>query len=97
MLGGLYEVVEKSSNEARVLLSDENHPIFKAHFENNPILPGFIHLEIIADVFDVEITGVKKAKFSNLVRPSQTLFYVRDGQKIKVTSASKDIASFSIV
>lgn len=96
-LDGLYEVVERTSSEASVLLSDENHPVFKAHFENNPILPGFVHLEIIADIFDVEITGVKKAKFNNLVRPLQTLLYVRDGQKIKVTSASKDIASFSIV
>lgn len=97
MIDGLYRVIKKSSDEVLIELSDASHPIFKAHFPGNPILPGFVHLEIISKVFEMEISGIKKAKFTGLVLPKQRLSYTKDGQKIKVTSSSKDIASFSIV
>ncbi len=96
-LDGLYSVVEVSETEAIVLLADSNHPVFKAHFPSNPILPGFVHLEIISEVFKINITGVKKAKYTNLVLPSQTLHYIRNNNKIIVTCQDKDIASFNIV
>ena len=97
LLDGLYTVLSSSETEASVLLSDENHPIFKAHFPSRPILPGFVHLEIISDVFNIEIQGVKKAKFNNLVLPSQTLQYIKNANKITVTCDAKDVASFNIV
>ena len=96
-LDGLYSVVEVSETEAKVLLADENHPVFKAHFPSKPILPGFVHLEIISQVFKLNITGVKKAKYTNLVLPSQTLHYIKNSNKITVTCQDKDIASFNIV
>jgi len=97
LLDGLYRVLNANEREARVLLSDENHPIFQAHFPSRPILPGFVHLEIISDIFNLEINGVKKAKFTNLVLPSQTLQYIKNGNKIVVTCNNKDVASFNIV
>ena len=97
LLDGLYTVLNATETEVEVLLSDENHPIFKAHFPSKPILPGFVHLEIISDVFKMEINGVKKAKYTNLVLPSQTLQYIKNGNKIRVTCDEKDVASFSIV
>ena len=97
LLDGLYTVLNTSETEASVLLSDENHPVFKAHFPSRPILPGFVHLEIISDVFNIDIIGVKKAKYTNLVLPSQTLQYIKNGNKITVTCNSKDVASFTIV
>ena len=97
MIEGLYRVIEKSSEEVMIELSDASHPVFKAHFPKNPILPGFVHLEIISEVFSIKITGIKKAKFTSLVLPLQRVTYKKDGQKFKVMSMSKDIASFSIV
>ena len=97
MIEGLYKIIEDSFSEVVIELSDASHPIFKAHFPGNPILPGFVHLEIISKVFEMEISGIKKAKFTGLVLPKQRLSYTKDGQKVKVTSNSKDIASFSIV
>jgi len=97
LLDGLYTILDASETEASVLLSDESHPIFKAHFPSNPILPGFVHLEIISDIFNIEIKGVKKAKFNNLVLPSQTLQYIKNANKITVTCNTKDVASFNIV
>ena len=97
LLDGLYTVLNANEIQASVLLSDENHPVFKAHFPSKPILPGFVHLEIISDVFNIEISGVKKAKFTNLVLPSQTLQYTKNANKITVTCDAKDVASFNIV
>lgn len=97
LLDGLYSIVDNDNSEAHVRLSDENHPVFQAHFPSNPILPGFVHLEIIAELFNIEITGVKKAKFSSLVLPSQTLLYKKNGKNVLVTCNEKEVASFSIV
>ena len=94
---GLYSVLSVSDTEAEVLLSDEKHPVFKAHFPSKPIFPGFVHLEIISDVFKIEIIGVNKAKYSNFVLPSQKLIYAKDGNKIKVTCSAIDVANFSLL
>ena len=96
-LDGLYSLVGKTENSIEVLLSDETHPVFKAHFPSNPILPGFVHLEIIEELFELQLEGVKKAKFSAMVYPSQTLHYTKDNQKIVVTCKDKEVASFNIV
>ena len=97
LLDGLYEVLEKSAEKARVKLSDASHPVFKAHFPDNPILPGFAHLDIIEDVFNLEITEIKKAKYSALVLPEEELLYKREKKQIKVFSSDKLVASFSLL
>ena len=97
LLDGLYSIVDKSADKGSVLLSDASHPIFKAHFPSNPILPGFVHLEIIEELFDIQITGIKKAKYSAIVLPSETLKYIKDNKKIVVTCNNKEVASFNIV
>lgn len=96
MFEGLYEVISKSENEAVIKLSDKKHPIFKAHFPKYPILPGFVHFEIVADVFNFEVQSIKKAKFMSLITPKQTLTYKRDANKFKVICEDKEVASFSI-
>jgi len=96
LLDKLYIIVSKDENRAVVRLSDENHPVFKAHFPSSPIMPGFVNFEIIADAFDIEITGIKKAKFLDKALPNQILIYERDGNKFKVFCEEKVIASFSL-
>lgn len=96
MLEGLYEVMSKDENGAVVKLSDENHPIFKAHFPTQPILPGFIHFEIVSNIFELPMTAIKKAKFSNLVSPKQILRYERNGNKFRVFCEEKEMVSFAL-
>ncbi len=96
LLDGLYEVVNKEKDQATVELSDKEHPIFKAHFPSNPIFPGFVHFEIISALFDIEITTIKKAKFTNTVSPKQILEYKRNGNKFTVLCESKEVATFSL-
>ncbi len=60
-----------------IVLTDENHPVFKAHFPNNPILPGFVLLDLSAMVLNVEILSIKKAKFLSPIKPNSILdFYI---------------------
>lgn len=96
MFDGLYEVISKDDNEATIKLSDKKHPIFKAHFPHHPILPGFVHFEIVADIFDIQITAIKKAKFTNLVSPKQILRYEKNSNKFRVFCEDKEVASFSL-
>ncbi len=92
----LYEVKYKDDNSATVLLTDKKHPVFKAHFPVKPVLPGFIHFEIVSDVFGIDITTIKKAKFMKLVLPKQTLKYEKNGNKFKVFSNDEEVASFNL-
>ncbi|MDA3909693.1 MAG: hypothetical protein PF437_11460 [Sulfurimonas sp.] len=96
MFDGLYEVISKNEDEAVIKLTDKKHPIFKAHFPRHPILPGFIHFEIVADVFNLEIQSIKKAKFMSLVTPKQTLKYKKNANKFSVLCEDKEVASFSL-
>ena len=93
LLDGMYMLIEKEDDMAKVRLADSTHPIFQAHFPSNPILPGFVHLEIISTLFNIEITKIKKAKFFDLVLPSQTLIYSRDNNKYFVKHNKNLIAS----
>ncbi|WP_415396532.1 hypothetical protein [Sulfurimonas sp. CS5] len=92
----LYSLIYKDDKKALIKLCNENHPIFKAHFPSQPILPGFVHFEIVADVFSIKITTIKKAKFTKIVRPTQSLEYKKDGNKFKVFCEDEVVASFSL-
>jgi len=96
LIDKFYTIESKEENRAVVRLSDENHPLFKAHFPDAPIMPGFVNFEIVSDVFDIDIVAIKKAKFLDKALPNQTLIYERDGNKFKVICNDKEIASFSL-
>jgi len=93
---GLYEIIDKNENKAVVKLSDKKHPIFKAHFPLKPILPGFVHFEIIADAFDMKITTVKKTKFMKMINPNEILTYERNNNKFKVFCNDEEVVSISL-
>jgi 3-hydroxyacyl-[acyl-carrier-protein] dehydratase len=96
LLDNLYKLQSKEENIAIVILSDENHPVFQAHFPGQPILPGFVHFDIIEDVFDIEITTIKRAKYLKVAHPKQSLIYERNNNKFKVSSDGEDIATFTL-
>lgn len=96
LLDGLYEILNADETEANVKLCDEGHALFKAHFPSNPILPGFVHLDIIEDVFNVQLSGIKKAKFSALVHPGATLTYKKVHTKVKVFLDETEVAQFAL-
>lgn len=92
----LYEVMEQAENSVKIKLCDKEHPIFKAHFPSQPILPGFIHFDLVEKLFSLEIQTIKKAKFLAMVTPNEELRYERKSNSFKVYGSDKEVASFSI-
>ena len=45
---------EKDTISATVLI-DKNHPIFKGHFPEKPVLPGVCLMQIIKDILEDKI------------------------------------------
>lgn len=66
----LYTILSRSVNSVVIVLTDESHPIFKAHFEGNPILPAFLHVDIIAEIFSIEVIGIVRSKFMEPLLPN---------------------------
>jgi 3-hydroxyacyl-[acyl-carrier-protein] dehydratase len=92
----LYSVKYKDEKKAIVVLSDRFHPIFLAHFPTKPILPGFIHFEIVSELFDIEIVNIKKAKFNKRIEPNEILTYEKIENNFKVLQKNEVVASFRL-
>ena len=87
LLNMLFKILEKENNYYVIQLSNKEHDVFKAHFPNNAILPGFIQIEIISQLMKHKISTIKKAKFISLVRPNDIISYTvstKDAIKYKV-------------
>lgn len=66
----LYTIQSKDITSVVIVLADENHPIFKAHFEGNPLLPAFLHVDIAAEIFGFEVMGISRSKFMEPLLPN---------------------------
>ncbi len=88
LLDGLYRIVNQSDTQIDIELSDASHPVFKAHFENSPLLPGFLQLDIIAEILNKEIDTISNAKFMKPILPKMQISYVisetKRGERIKI-------------
>lgn len=65
----LYTLVNQEESQALILLADETHPIFKAHFEGNPLLPAFLQVDIVAEIFGLQVSGISRSKFMEPLKP----------------------------
>lgn len=99
ILKEIFTILQKGEKYCKIGLRDENHPIFKAHFPNNPILPGFVLLEIASSVFGKEDKEIKKAKFLRQILPQSILeFNLEDKPKsIKVAVLQNEIKVAEII
>lgn len=75
ILNDFYTLTCKEETRFCVKLSDANHPIFQAHFPHNPIVPGFILLDLSAEVLGIEIVKIQKTKFLKNIEPLSVLWF----------------------
>lgn len=91
----LYIILKKNKREITIQLTDASHPIFKAHFPNNPILPGFCHIEILSAILEDKITKVNFLKLQQKTVPKETITYTlakkSNKRVIKITNDIKQI------
>jgi 3-hydroxyacyl-[acyl-carrier-protein] dehydratase len=73
VLNSLYTVLKNTPHEVTLELTNENHSIFKAHFPGNPILPGYVLIDILSEVLEDHICYIKKGKFIGHVLPNDIL------------------------
>lgn len=92
-LSNIYEVVEKESDVFyKIKLANKNHEIFRAHFPDNPILPGFVQIDICSDLFDIKFTKIKKAKFINMLIPEDIVHVKLNKNKLTLTTETSKIS-----
>lgn len=89
LLNKLYMIIESGDSEIKVKFANKEHPIFKAHFPKNPILPGFLQIDIIADILNDKITKIKYCKFIQSIYPLDEVIY-----SIKTIDNQKSILVF---
>lgn len=75
LLENLFEILEKSENYYKIQLATKEHPVFKAHFPQNEILPGFMQIDIIANILNHKISSISKAKFLSIIKPKDIIEY----------------------
>ncbi len=99
VLENLYSIINQNVQEVSIKLAQANHPIFKAHFPSYPLLPGFIQIEIIAEILKDDITTINYSKFLSPILPGDTIVYQIKNQdkkrKIKILKDSKKVSEIS--
>jgi len=73
MIHALYTSSVQDNGNIVIQLSDKTHPLFEAHFPNNPILPAFALIDILAEVLHDEIVMIHKSKFIRNIFPVDIL------------------------
>ena len=72
-----FQVTSENANDSIVAFLDvgKNHPHFKGHFQNFPVLPAVSQIEMVVELLElvwqknVSILSLSKGKFHNLLRP----------------------------
>ena len=92
---GLYSIVSQNDEVVEIKLSDASHPVFKAHFEGMPLLPGFLQIDMVAEILGKEIDAITSAKFVQKVLPDERLIYTiaptKSGVRVKLTNSSDEL------
>lgn len=78
----------------KIKVADENHPVFKAHFPTNPILPGFLQIDIAQILLDKKFTMFKKIKFIHPIKPNDIIEYFCDSRKVIIKKGEIKMSEF---
>ena len=68
-------------NSTGCIVFNAEHPVFKAHFPSQPVVPGACLLQMVEEITGNKIIGVKNLKFLCPITPDkQPRFVVHDTQ-----------------
>jgi len=95
-LNTLYRVLSQNKESISLELSDKSHPIFKAHFPKSPLLPGFVMIDMIAEVLGDDIVSIKYSKFIKSIFPCDRLMCkIQKDDKTRMIKIFRDEAKVS--
>lgn len=99
MLENLYSIIERDEQEVKVKLGEKDHSLFRAHFPGNPILPGFMQIEIIANILEDDIVAIGYSKFLSHILPGDIIVYRIENEnkkrRIKILRDSKKVSEMT--
>jgi len=72
----LFTLVHKDESTCKILLATKEHDVFKAHFEGNPLLPGFLQIDIIASIYKKVVSEIVSVKYMEPILPNSNLTYL---------------------
>lgn len=72
-----FTVVPTDVNRVKIIFADSTHAIFKAHFPDNPLVPGFVLMDICEMVFALTIKKLSKAAFLIPIQPNDVVYLSR--------------------
>lgn len=75
---GITPVTPASPRVSARALFPAHHVGFKGHFPGNPLLPGFLHIELVLDILHshfphLELLAVRSAKFLRPILPDEII------------------------
>jgi 3-hydroxymyristoyl/3-hydroxydecanoyl-(acyl carrier protein) dehydratase len=85
----LFDIVANSEHSHTIKLASHTHPVFKAHFEGNPILPAFTQVDITAKLLEFDIIGIVKSKFMMPLLPEMLIDIIVES-KDKVNGEARE-------
>lgn len=92
LTNNLYNIIYAENTEVSICLTDSSHPVFKAHFPDYPVLPAFLQIDIISEIFNLDIIGIAKSKFMEPLFPLDKLVIHREerNKNIKIKFKKQD-------
>ena len=97
----LYTHRKLSENSWEVIMADETHPVFKAHFEGNPLLPAFLQIDIFSEILNKKLLSIDKSKFKLPILPNDIIVYkivkkVDNNYKIEIFKNEVSTTEFKV-
>ena len=97
----LYTHKKLSEASWEVTMADETHPVFKAHFEGNPLLPAFLQIDIMSEILDKKLLSIDRSKFKLPILPNDVLIYkiikiVDNSYKIEILKDEVSTTEFKV-
>lgn len=97
----LYTYKELSTDSWEVTMADETHPVFKAHFEGNPLLPAFLQIDIMGELLNKKLLSIDKSKFKLPILPNDVIVYkivkkVENNYKVEIYKDNISTTEFKV-
>lgn len=97
----LYTHKRLSENSWEVVMANETHPVFKAHFKGNPLLPAFLQIDIMGEILNKELITIERSKFKVPILPNDILIYnivkkVGNSYKVEILKDGVQTTEFKV-
>ncbi len=97
-----YGAKELDRESWEVTFTDASHPVFKAHFEDYPLVPAFLQIDIAGEILNKELSKIERCKFKLPILPNDIVVYkivkqIENKYKIKIFKQDKEVSELRVV